>query len=177
MGEVGKRSGDDLGAATRVDMTVWVDSLDGAVGIWRGRLIIEEVIHQEITILLADEAIRSALDVLVVITRGKGILILAAQTLHRVLLAIFQGIYLPTGVGVEDIGYQDMLALLQLPILRITLTIVVLLRSAMESKENAYQIIVDNHASRENTTRYAQHQGYQVAVDEKDGEWTLTFTK
>ena len=50
---------------------------------------------------------------------------------------------------------------------------VVLLRSAMESKENAYQIIVDNHASRENTTRYAQHQGYQVAVDEKDGEWTL----
>ena len=29
---------------------------------------------------------------------------------------------------------------------------VVLLRSAMESKENAYQIIVDNHASRENTT-------------------------
>ena len=125
MGEVGKRSCDDLGAATRVDMTVWVDSLDGDVGIWRGRLIIEEVIHQEITILLADEAIRSALDVLVVITRGKGILILAAQTLHRVLLAIFQGIYLPTGVGVEDIGYQDMLALLQLPILRITLTIVV----------------------------------------------------
>ena len=40
---------------------------------------------------------------------------------------------------------------------------VVLLRSAMESKENAYQIIVDNHASRENTTRYAQHQGYGVA--------------
>ena len=54
---------------------------------------------------------------------------------------------------------------------------VVLLRSAMESNEDAYQIIVDNHASRENTTRYAQHQGYQVAVSEKDGEWTLTFTK
>ena len=36
---------------------------------------------------------------------------------------------------------------------------VVLLRSAMASQEPVYQIIVDNHASRENTTRYAQHQG------------------
>ena len=54
---------------------------------------------------------------------------------------------------------------------------VVLLRSAMASNENSYQIIVDNHASRENTTRYAQHQGCQVSVSEQDGEWTLTFTK
>ena len=54
---------------------------------------------------------------------------------------------------------------------------VVLLRSAMESKENAYQIIVDNHASRENTTRYAQHMGYKVTTAENGGEWTLTFTK
>ena len=54
---------------------------------------------------------------------------------------------------------------------------VVLLRSAMASNENSYQIIVNNHASRENTTRYAQHQGYQVSVSEQDGEWTLTFTK
>ena len=54
---------------------------------------------------------------------------------------------------------------------------VVLLRSAMASNENSYQIIVDNHASRENTTRYAQHQCYQVSVSEQDGEWTLTFTK
>ena len=54
---------------------------------------------------------------------------------------------------------------------------VVLLRSAMASNENSYQIIVDNHASRENTTRYAQHQGYQVSDSEQDGEWTLTFTK
>lgn len=54
---------------------------------------------------------------------------------------------------------------------------VVLLRNAMASKESSYQIIVDNNASRENTTRYAQHQGYQVSVEEKDGEFTLTFTK
>lgn len=54
---------------------------------------------------------------------------------------------------------------------------VVLLRAAMASGEDSYQIIVDNHASRENTTRYAQHQGYTVAVVEQGGEWTLTFTK
>ncbi len=54
---------------------------------------------------------------------------------------------------------------------------VVLLRNAMASKEASYQIIVDNHASRENTTRYAQHQGYQVSVAENNGEWTLTFSK
>lgn len=54
---------------------------------------------------------------------------------------------------------------------------VVLLRNAMASKETSYQIIVDNHASRENTTRYAQHQGYQVSVAENNGEWTLTFSK
>ena len=54
---------------------------------------------------------------------------------------------------------------------------VVLLRTAMATGEESYQIIVDNHASRENTTRYAQHQGYKVAVAENNGEWTLTFTK
>ena len=52
-----------------------------------------------------------------------------------------------------------------------------LLRTAMASGEDSYQIIVDNHASRENTTRYAQHMGYQVNTAESGGEWTLTFTK
>ena len=54
---------------------------------------------------------------------------------------------------------------------------VVLLRSAMSTGEDSYQIIVDNHASRENTTRCAQHMGYQVSTAENDGEWTLTFSK
>lgn len=54
---------------------------------------------------------------------------------------------------------------------------VVLLRNAMASNEDTYQIIVDNHASRENTMRYAQHQGYQVAITEDNGEYTLTFSK
>ena len=47
----------------------------------------------------------------------------------------------------------------------------------MVSGEDSYLIIVDNHASRENTTRYAQHMGYKVNTAENGGEWTLTFTK
>lgn len=54
---------------------------------------------------------------------------------------------------------------------------VLLLRQAMDSKEASYQIIVDNHAAKENTSRFARHQGYEVKVEDKDGEYTLTFTK
>ncbi len=54
---------------------------------------------------------------------------------------------------------------------------VVLLRKAMASKGKEYQIIVDNVASRENVTRYAEHQGYAVTVTEQGGEYTLTMRK
>lgn len=54
---------------------------------------------------------------------------------------------------------------------------VVLLRKAMMSKEAAYTITVDNVTSRENVTRYGEHQGYKAAITEENGEYTLTFTK
>ena len=54
---------------------------------------------------------------------------------------------------------------------------VIMIRKAMMSNEDAYEIIVDNAASRENVTRYANHQGYKVNVTEKDGEFTLSITK
>lgn len=54
---------------------------------------------------------------------------------------------------------------------------VIMIRKAMMSNENAYEIIVDNVASRENVTRYANHQGYNVSVKEEDGEFTLSITK
>lgn len=54
---------------------------------------------------------------------------------------------------------------------------VVLLRKAMTTKEAAYAIVVDNVTSRENVTRYGEHQGYKAAVTEENGEYTLTFTK
>lgn len=54
---------------------------------------------------------------------------------------------------------------------------VLMLRKAMASHEDAYTIVVDNMVSRENVTRYAQYQGYQVAVKEEDGEYTLSITR
>ena len=54
---------------------------------------------------------------------------------------------------------------------------VIMIRKAMMSNEAAYEIIVDNAASRENVTRYANHQGYNVAVAENNGEFTLSITK
>lgn len=54
---------------------------------------------------------------------------------------------------------------------------VVLTRNAMMSGEAAYQVIVDNNTSKENVTRYAEHQGYKVSVSEEDGEYTLSINK
>ena len=54
---------------------------------------------------------------------------------------------------------------------------VILISQAMKSRDNAYEIIVDNRVSRENVTRYAEHQGYTVSVSEADGEFTLSIRK
>ena len=54
---------------------------------------------------------------------------------------------------------------------------VIMIRKAMQSKGAAYQMMVDNNASKENVTRYAQHEGYTVTVTEREGEYTLTMTK
>ena len=54
---------------------------------------------------------------------------------------------------------------------------VMMIRKAMATGEHAYQIVVDNPTARENVTRYAVHQGYNVSVEEKDGEFTLSITK
>ena len=54
---------------------------------------------------------------------------------------------------------------------------VIMIRKAMMSKENAYEMVVDNPTSKENVTRYAEHQGYKVVVKENNGEYTLTMTK
>ena len=54
---------------------------------------------------------------------------------------------------------------------------VILISQAMKSGENAYEIKVDNRDSRENVTRYAEHQGYTVSVTEADGEFTLSIRK
>ncbi len=43
-----------------------------------------------------------------------------------------------------------------------------MLRKAMMAKKDAeYTVLVDNAASKENVTRYAEHEGYSVTVSEK----------
>ena len=54
---------------------------------------------------------------------------------------------------------------------------VVMIRKAMASKEDKYQIIVDNNTAKENITRFVTHQGYNVSVTEEDGDITLDITK
>lgn len=54
---------------------------------------------------------------------------------------------------------------------------VVMMRKAMASNESSYEMLVDNVASKENVTRFAQHQGYQVSVEESNGEYRLTVTR
>ena len=54
---------------------------------------------------------------------------------------------------------------------------VIMIRKAMMSKDSAYEMIVDNVTSKENVTRYAEHQGYAVSVSENDSEYTLVMRK
>ena len=54
---------------------------------------------------------------------------------------------------------------------------VVMIRKAMASKAQEYTMVVDNPTAKENVTRYAEHQGYTVAVSENGDEYTLTMTK
>lgn len=39
------------------------------------------------------------------------------------------------------------------------------------------EVMVDNHVAVENITRYANNQGYQVTVEEKEDEFLLTLKK
>ena len=52
-----------------------------------------------------------------------------------------------------------------------------MIRKAMTGKEDRYEMVVDNPTSKENVTRYARHQGYQVTVTEQGGEFTLVMQK
>lgn len=54
---------------------------------------------------------------------------------------------------------------------------VIMIRKAMASKENVYEMLVDNQTSKENVTRYAEHQGYAVTVTENGEEYLLTMKK
>ena len=52
-----------------------------------------------------------------------------------------------------------------------------MMHQALFEKPAAARMIVDAVAARENVTRYAKSQGYDVAVTEGGGEWTLDVTR
>lgn len=54
---------------------------------------------------------------------------------------------------------------------------VIMTKKALASKDSRYEILVDNVTAKENVTRFATHQGYQVAVTEQGGDYLLTLTK
>lgn len=54
---------------------------------------------------------------------------------------------------------------------------VIMAKKAMESEEAAYEILVDNVTAKENVTRFAKHQGYQVTAEEKGEEFLLHVKK
>ena len=54
---------------------------------------------------------------------------------------------------------------------------VIMLRKALAAKQTDYTVLVDNVASKENVTRYAEHEGYHVSCSENGGEYTLTMKK
>lgn len=50
-------------------------------------------------------------------------------------------------------------------------------QKAMKTKEDYYEVMVDNAAARDNVTRYAESQGYKVDVEDKGGEYLLKISK
>ena len=54
---------------------------------------------------------------------------------------------------------------------------VILTRNALASGEKSYEVLVDNVTAKENVSRYAVHQGYQVKVSEKGEDFVLRLEK
>lgn len=55
---------------------------------------------------------------------------------------------------------------------------VIEVQNAVKKSAPSYlEVLVDNNVAVENITRYANHQGYQVAVDEQNEDFLLKLTK
>lgn len=54
---------------------------------------------------------------------------------------------------------------------------VIMTKNALSSKEGAYEILVDNVTAKENVTRFATHQGYQVTYEEQGEDFLLHVRK
>lgn len=56
-------------------------------------------------------------------------------------------------------------------------TPVLLTQKELKSGPAKAEVMVDNHAARENVTRLAESMGYKVSVVDEGGEYKLTLTK
>ncbi len=54
---------------------------------------------------------------------------------------------------------------------------VIMLKKAMESKANNYEILVDCKTSLENISRFAKENGYSVDYSLNDGDYTIKLSK
>ena len=54
---------------------------------------------------------------------------------------------------------------------------VMLAMDGLKANPDGCQVIVDNKTALGNVTRYAEKAGYKVAVEESNGDYTLTFSK
>lgn len=53
---------------------------------------------------------------------------------------------------------------------------VLMIKKAMESKENSYSMMVDNRVSVENVARFARHNRYETEVKQAEDGFILTMT-
>lgn len=54
---------------------------------------------------------------------------------------------------------------------------VIMTKKALKENSAGLDVIVDNRASKENVSRYAKALGYNVAIEEGNGCWTLKISK
>ena len=54
---------------------------------------------------------------------------------------------------------------------------VIRIKNALALGEKAYTVMVDNVTARENVSRFAMHQGYQVSCKEDGEDFILTLEK
>ena len=55
--------------------------------------------------------------------------------------------------------------------------VVMVQKAVKQDAPDTLTVLVDDRCAVENVTRFAKHSGYQVAVAEENGEYTLTLTK
>ena len=54
---------------------------------------------------------------------------------------------------------------------------VIMVKEALSSGEDSYTVLSDSNVSCENITRFAEHQGYKVSLENKGADFQLTISR